>query len=445
MSADQDQNYFSDGLAEEIINLLAHTPGLKVIARTSAFAFRGKEEDIRRIGETLGVAAILQGSVRRAGSRVRVTAQLIDAAGGDHLWSERFDREMTDVFALQDEIASAVAAALKVRLTGKSADERTHEPNVAAYEAFLKGRHHYYQFSPDAFARAEQEFTRATELDATWAEPYAALGDLYFALAFYGWRPLEEMIPRSRAAARQALDLVPSHAMAHAVLGSIAGLHDYDWTEADEQFRALRAAESLPPNVRGLYAMFYLLARGRFDEASREMTKVSAEDPLNSFWRARRAWIFMNSDRYDEAIAEARNALELDASNYQARMMIALSLTFQGKLTEAREPAEEVFRIAAFDALNTGLLAGLLTRAGETERASEVLGALTGVVTIGMMAYHLVRGDIDAAIDWYQKDIEQRRPNAPMIAFAGWLKPLRASARWPAVARMMNLRESEGR
>jgi len=145
MSADKEQDYFSDGLAEEIINLLTRGSGLKVIARTSAFAFRGKEKDIRGIADALGVRTILQGSVRRAGSRIRVTAQLINAVDGDHFWSERFDREMTEVFAVQDEIAAAIASALKVTLTGKPAEAR-HEPNVAAYEAFLKGRHHYYQF-----------------------------------------------------------------------------------------------------------------------------------------------------------------------------------------------------------------------------------------------------------------------------------------------------------
>ena len=143
MSRDADDEYFSDGLAEEIINALAQVPGLKVIARTSAFAFKGKNEDIRKIAETLGVTNVLEGSVRRAGNRLRVTAQLIHAADGTHLWSQRYDREMTDVFAVQDEIAAAIAGALQVKLTGKPATARPHEPNLPAYEAFLKGRHQY--------------------------------------------------------------------------------------------------------------------------------------------------------------------------------------------------------------------------------------------------------------------------------------------------------------
>jgi TolB-like protein/Tfp pilus assembly protein PilF len=442
MSADKDQEYFSDGLAEEIITLLTRVPGLKVIARTSAFAFRGKEQDIRAIADALGVRTILQGSVRRAGARVRVTAQLIDAAGGDHLWSERFDREMTEVFGLQDDIASAIANALKVTLTGAGAGERAHEPNVAAYEAFLKGRHHYYQFSPEAFARAEEQFTRAAALDPVWAEPHAALGDLYFALGFYAWRPLDDMMARARSEAIKAVELVPGHPMAHAVLGTIAALHEYDWTNAEPHIRQARASDTLPLNGRLLCGAFYALALGRFDDALQELATAVAHDPLNAFWRARQSWILVCASRYDEAIVEARKALDFDPSNYQARMMVALALTFQGKLAEARAPAEEVYRTASFDALNTGLLAGLLARAGERDRANEFVATMSGAVPTGMMMYNLVSGDIDAALDWYQKDVEQHRPNAPMIAHAGFLTPLRRHARWPEVARMMNLTPS---
>ena len=443
MSADSDQEYFSDGLAEEIINLLAQVPGLKVIARTSAFAFRGKEQDIREIAGALGVTTVLQGSVRRDGSRLRVTAQLIDAAEGDHLWTERFDREMTEVFAVQDEIAAAIASALKVKLTAQPSPAREYEPKLAAYDAFLKGRHHYYKFSPEAFTCAEQEFTRAIALDPQWAEPHAALGDVYFAFGFYGWRPLDDVVQMARAEARKAVDILSSHPMGHAVLAAIAALRDYDWQEAEAQFAAATASGSLDPNGQMLCAMFYLLAAGRFEDAAREMSLAITQDPLNAFWRARQAWILLCGEKYDEAIAEARKALEFDHTNYQARMMIALSLTFQGELSEAREEVEEVFRLAPWDALGTGLLAGLLEKAGDKDHAAQLIPTITssGAAPVGMMMYHLVCAEIDAALDWYQKDIELRRPNAPMIAYAGFLRPLRASPRWPQIARMMNLRD----
>jgi TolB-like protein/Tfp pilus assembly protein PilF len=438
LSADKDQEYFSDGLAEEIINLLAKVSGLKVIARTSAFAFRGKEQDIREIASTLGVSTVLQGSVRRAGSRVRVSTQLIAAADGAHLWSDRFDREITEVFAIQDEIAGAIASALKVTLTGQSDAARSYEPNLAAYDAFLKGKHQYYQFSPEHFTSAEQEFMRAIQSDAQWAEPHAALGDLYFAMGFYGWRPLEEMMSRARDEARQALNLVPSHPLAHAVLGIVAAHHEYDWPTAEDHFGRVRASEFAHPNVH-LLSVFYLLSLGRFDAALAEVTKAIARDPLNSFWRARRTWVLSNANRHDEAIAEAKKALELDETNYQARMMMALSHTCQGNLALAREAAEAVYCTSAFDAFATGLLGGILSRLGEKERAAQVVATMTGAVTIGMTIHHLIAGEIEAALDWYQKDIEAHRPNAPMVAFAAWLEPMRASPRWATVAAMMNL------
>jgi len=438
LSADKDQEYFSDGLAEEIINLLAQVSGLKVIARTSAFAFRGKDQDIREIARALGVATVLQGSVRRAGSRIRVTTQLIDASDGAHMWSERFDRELTEVFAVQDEIAAAIAGALKVTLAGQSAAARSHDPTLAAYDAFLTGKHHYYQFSPEHFTSAEEDFRHAIQLDPHWAEPHAALGDLYFAMGFYGWRPLEDMIPHARDEARKALERVPSHPLGHAVLGIIAAHHDYNWQEADDQFRRVGSAEFVHPNVH-LLSLFYLLSLGRFDAALDEVAKAIAQDPLNSFWRSRRSWVLANANRYDESLAEARRALEFDETNYQARMMMALGHTCQGNLALALEAAEEVYRTAAFDAFGTGLLGGILSRLGEKRRAQQVVASMTGAVTIGMTMYHLVAGETEAALDWYQKDIEAHRPNAPMVAFAAWLAPLRASPRWAHVAGMMKL------
>lgn len=439
LSNDPDNEYFSDGLAEEILNVLSHVPGLKVTARTSCFAFRGKEQDIRTIAEALAVNSVLEGSVRRAGNRIRVTAQLINAADGYHLWSERFDRELTDVFEVQDEIATSIATALKVKLTDE-ASARSHQPNLPAYDAFLKGRHEYYRFNPEAFVHAEAYLKRAASLDPEWADPYSALSDLYFTLAFYGWRPLEEMMLQSRTAAHRALELNASDPMANAVLGLISALHDYDWNEAAERFAFVQATESLTPNVR-LYQLFYLIALGRFAEAKDAIAKAIAQDPLNSFWPSRLAWVFVCAEEYDDAIAAARKGLELDDRNYQAMLLMALALGFGGREAEALEVAEEMFRLAPFDSFGRGFLAALLKKSGAAQRAQEMIIAMTGALPIGMTLYHLVCGEIDEAIAWYRKDIEERRPNAAMIARAAYLKPMRENPKWPEIARMMNLPE----
>jgi serine/threonine-protein kinase len=439
MSREAGDEYFSDGLAEEIINALTEIPGLKIIARTSAFAFKGKNEDVRRIAEALGVTNVLEGSVRRAGNRLRISAQLIHAADGTQLWSQRYDRELTDVFAVQDEIAAAITGALKVKLTGGQAKARLHEPNLPAYEAFLKGRHHSYRYSPDAFELAEDYFKQAVALDPQWAGPHSALGYQYFLLGAVGLRPMIEMAPLARAEARRALDLLPSEPMAHAVLGAVAALHDYDWTEAEEHSKLVRASESLAPEVHDFYALFYLSPLGRFDEAIQERAKAITQDPLNARWRARQGFTLLCAERYEPAIVEAQKALELDDRSFWPHYVIAMSYFSQGKLVEAREPAEEAFRLAPWHPAGVGFLAGLRAQAGDRDLAEKLPATVPGTKPVVMAMYHLVCSEMDAAIDWYERAIEQRQPTAAIFASAGFLKPLRASPRWAKLAEMMNM------
>jgi tetratricopeptide (TPR) repeat protein len=246
------------------------------------------------------------------------------------------------------------------------------------------------------------------------------------------------MMPLARAEARKALELLPSEPMAHAVLGGVAALHDYDWKEAEEQFRLARTSESFPPDVRMGYAMFYLLPLGRFEEAMREGAIAIAQDPLNPTWRARHAWTLLCAEMYELAVVEARKALELDERSRTGHLGIALSYFFQGQLAEARQSAEEAFRVAPWNPLAVGFLAGLLVQAGEKERAGKLL-ELRGTMPTGMILYHVVCSEIDAALDWYERDIELREPGSAQLSSAGFLKPLRASPRWPKLAKMMNL------
>src|SRR5688572_8065275 len=230
MSRDADDEYFSDGLAEEVINALAQVPELKVIARTSAFAFKGKNEDIRRIAATLGVTNIVEGSVRRAGTRVRVTAQLIQASDGTHLWSQRYDREMSDIFAVQDEIAAAIAGALKLKLV--PASERR-MPSLPAYEAYLRYRSYQWQFTGEAAQRSRDCLEQSLALDPEFALPYVGLADYHLALAAVGGILSDEAMPRARELAQRALEIDPDLPEAHAMLGIIAGHYDYNWGEAE--------------------------------------------------------------------------------------------------------------------------------------------------------------------------------------------------------------------
>ena len=438
MSRGADDEYFSDGLAEEILNVLAHIPGLKVTARTSSFAFRGKEQDITRIAETLRVRTILEGSVRRAGSRIRVKAQLINGADGYHLWSERYDRELTDVFAMQDEIAAAIAGALQVKLTGRPATP-PHEPNLPAYEAFLKARHQFLKRSLEVPARTEEYYKQAIALDPQWADPHTALGGLYFILGAVGFRPLSEMAPLARAEARKALELVPSEPKAHALLGAIAASHDYDWREAGEHFR-LAGLPSLSPGSSRICRVF-LVPLVRFEEAIQERSKAIAQDPVNAVLHAQQAFTLVCAERYELAMVEARKALALADRSPLSHWAIALSHFVQGRSAEAREPAEEAFRQLPWHSGVIGFLAGLLVQAGEKERAEKLMATMRGMIPVGMIFYHLVCSEMDATIDWYERGIEQHQPLVVSYAYAGFFKPLRSSTRWPNLESMMHFPE----
>ena len=311
MSRDPDDEYFSDGLAEEIINVLAHVSGLKVIARTSAFAFKGKHEDIRGIARALDVTNILEGSVRRAGSRVRITAQLISAKDGTHLWSERYDRELTDVFAIQDDIASAIAAALEVTLAGTPA----YKPDPRAYDALQRGRYHRQRLVGAPLLSARECFKQAIALDGKYAAPHAELALTQLLLSINGEGAFKDIADAAGAEARRALDLDPSETNPHAVLGAIAAARDYNWTLAAEHFDKAVNGSSMSADARWAHACLYLLPLGRLHESVDQMQRAVDQDPLNVGWRGVLGSLLNCTEQYDRALEELRKALELDENH----------------------------------------------------------------------------------------------------------------------------------
>jgi len=445
MSADKENEYFSDGLAEEILNSLVRIPGLKVTARTSSFAFRGKEQDIRGIAEALDVKTILEGSVRKAGNRVRVTAQLINAADGYHLWSERYDRELTDVFAVQDEIAAAIAAALKLKLSGEAAPVHRHKPNLPAYEAYLKGRHYMLKATPEGWARGTEFVEQAIALDPRFAEPHVQLGGQYFVLWANGLRPGKEMVPLIRAEAQKAVDL--SDDSAHALLAMVAAASDYDWKEVDKHFQIAMAVAHALPEMNLAYALYFLVPAGRLQEAVTLMEKTVALDPLHVPLRSSFAICLMSAEMYDRAIEEARKGLEIDERLWLPYFALVLGYVAKGMTTEALAAAEKAYQMAPWHPRVIALLAGVLARTGERGRAEALIGQLSQaqgglVAPSGMVLYHLICGKIDAAADWYEKCIEQRDPVLVPWIRLPLARSLRMSPRWPKIAAMMNLPET---
>jgi eukaryotic-like serine/threonine-protein kinase len=448
MSGDKEQEYFSDGLAEEIINALVQVPGLKVTARTSAFAFKGRNAKVPEMAHELGVEHVLEGSVRKAGNRIRVTAQLIKASDGFHLWSERYDRDLSDIFAVQDEIAGAITAALKPQLSGSPEARKQYKPNVAAYEAYLKGTHHLFRRARGeegtaALQRARECYEEAIRLDPQFALPYAALAT-YYHIAASTYMDRSEAVARGRENARKALEIDPSMPEAHAWLGIFALVYDLDWQEAGRRFQLAMAHSPVAPLTRHWYGYFYLRPLGRGEEAVEQHRKALEEDPLNLIIRVGLATSLREAGRDQEAAAEARKVLEIEPNFFPALTLQAFDFTLEPP-EQALLFAERAYALFPEFGPSAGLLAGLLARAGNPARAADILNLeerKTNEYCCALAIYHLLCGEFEQAADWLEKAIARKEQMVTMLLLPRpWGPLLRRSARWPQLARKMNLAE----
>ena len=436
MSADKESEYFSDGLAEEIIHALAQVPGLKVAGRTSSFFFRAKDVEFAEIGRRLNVDHILEGSVRQAGKRVRVTAQLIKVADGFHLWSERYDREMTDIFAIQDEITHAIATELRMKLSPAPAP-RPYTPNLRAYEAYLKSRDYWFKPSQESLSRVKESVEHAIELDPKFALAYSMLGIYYTMLANLGIRPSREVIPLARAAELEALRVDPSLPEAHALLGVCDGI-DYEWRAAESRWRLAMAREPVSRDVRFWYGNHYLLPLGRIVEAVEAMTWGLELDPLNLMYRHHLALGLRHAGRPADAEAELRKILEVDENFPLALETFGAICAQQGRFEEGLSLTERAYGFIPWASPTVGQLAALLVRSGATSRADALIeklqnGEVCGAPA-GLAVFHAMRGEFDRAVEWAERAIDERHP-----LLVRTLRPLLDGPMWAALARKMNL------
>ena len=441
VSADKENEYFGDGLAEEIINALARVDGLKVIARTSAFSFKGKNVDVRHIAGMLGVTHVLEGSVRRSGERIRVTAQLVAAADGTQVWSERFDRPTTDVFAVQDEIAESITRALQVKLRGSSVDTRHYTPVLAAYESFLRGRAHLIQFTPDAWHRARTHFDQAIRLDPNFADPHAELALGHFISGMGGMRPMLEVTPRVRTEVELALALDPRDQRPRFLLGATALVQDFDWPTAASHFEVSMSAKDVSPYARWIYASLFLRGYARFDESSDEMARAVEQDPLNATWHAILAAHLIDTPRREQAIPAAMRATELEPDYFIAQHLLGEALWANGRKAEAVPRFELAHRQAPWNAVAVGWRAVTLWQLGERSAAEQLMSALgdAPMPLWGRVLYHLHTRDLEAAADWYQRMIDHRDPFCLVYAMGDVTLPLRQHPRWRTLREQMNL------
>ena len=348
LSPDKDQEYFCDGMTEEIIDALAKMNGFRVVARTSSFAFKGKQQDIREIGKKLNVATVLEGSVRKDGNRLRVTAQLNSVADGYHLWSETYERELKDVFAVQDEISRAIVDTLQLKLAGPARQSRPASANVEAYDLYLQGRYHWSRWRSEGAERAIEYFQQAIQKDPKYAAAYSGLADSYAWLGFFGALPPNEAMPKARQAALKALSIDDSLAAAHTSLGYVKSLHEFDWSGAEREFKRALQLNSGDSDAHFGYGITYLAPMRRLDEAVREMQTARDLDPLSPIANTYLglAYHFVGN-RADSAV-QLHKALELDPGFVEARLELAnLSIDqqnfkdFYSQLDLAKELAPE--------------------------------------------------------------------------------------------------------
>jgi serine/threonine-protein kinase len=415
---------------------------LKVIARTSAFAFKGQNTDVRRIAETLGVTNILEGSVRRAGTRIRVTAQLVAAADGTHLWSQRFDRDLEDVFAVQDDIARAVASALRVTL---GAARPAHVPTPDAHEALLKGRHHLFKLTPESQARSLEYLEKAVELDPGYAAAHAWLSEYFFGLVSGAAvvRPPDDAEAFARRAALRAVDLDPSCREAHAVLSGMAAEFDHDWVEAERRFVLATHGDAVPAEARRMCGFNYLLAAGRSWDAVGELELALRDDPLNTFIVMNLGVCLHAAGDAERAFACFSQALELDERNWLARANQGFWLLERGQMEDAARAFQLAQAVVPGSGLVMSWLAAIRTLTGDDAGARELLRGVESrshyEVGPALFSYYNLVHDFEKAAECGAQAIAQRSGAITFIAQFAFCRGLRASPYWPRLARLMNL------
>ena len=448
MSRDPDQDYFADGLAEELLNLLAKVPGLKVAARTSAFAFKGKNVKMSEIGSELGVATILEGSVRKSGDQIRITTQLINASDGYHLWSETYDRKLTDIFALQDEIARAVVGALKLKLLPgqepSSAERRT--ASTDAYLSYLEGRKLLSNTGREDWRRAQVAFRRALDLDPSFAPAWAGLGYARYSLNFFENKEDGRSKAEAMEEIEKAIALAPGLAEAYAARGSLRLMDRFDWKGARADFD--RALALSPGEPFALEQVGFLLQgwRGQMKEAVATLQKALARDPLNPTLVHDLGCLYL----FDGDLVRARQTFDREfglagrAASGSDIWPIYL-LLLEGKPKEALE-ASGTLEVEGWRYVGAALAEHALGHEPESVAALATLATpqFAYSLSVQVAQVHAFRGERDRAFEWLDRAFANRDPGMMRLKVDPLLRKLSGDPRYAALLKKMDLPAEDG-
>ena len=445
MSPDRDQECFCDGIAEELIAALTEVPGLRVAARTSAFQFKGQTRDARQIGQVLNVGTVLDGSVRTHKNRVRITVELVGTGDGYQLWSKRFDREMADVFEVQDEIAAAVVKTLQGQLTTNVPVVAPHTRDLDAYTTYLEGRYHWNKRTEEELETSVECFRGAIERDPGYAVAYAGMADAYVTLGTYGARPPKDVMSSAKAALEKALALDPALAEAYACRGCVRSVFDWSWAAGERDF--LRAIElnSSYPTAHHWYAINHLVPRARFKAAREGLQRARNLDPLALAIRTTVGMTAYFAEDYDGAVRELLRTIQLDEGFGMARAFLAAAYIEQGRYDDARGEMEVALRLCGRTPEILATLGYLYGRAGDAAAARGVLGELQRLsvdryVSPGRVAQvHVGLGEVTEALERLEKATAEHAADVAWLAVRPVFASLRTEPRFVSLLKQMGL------
>jgi serine/threonine-protein kinase len=453
LSPEADTEYFSDGLIEELIHGLTKIEDLRVVAWSSAARLKGQPYDVREIGRQLNVGTVLVGSVRSSCERLRVMAQLVDTADGRYLWSETYDRQMQDLFAIQEEISSAIVRTLRIKLMDRPGAPAVRHGayNLEAYNLYLKGRFQWNKRTAEGLKKGLEYAEQAIAVDPSFAPGYVGVADSLILLTEYGLMSPESSVPPARSAARRALEIDPGLAEAHASLALIRSIYDWDWVEAERHYR--RAFDLNPgyATAHHWYSVDYLTLLGRFDEALEEIELAEQLDPLSPIIREGEGFIFMVSKRFEEALEEYRQILEFDPFFYKAYTSMGRAYTQMGRYDEA-------IGMLLKGKLLSGDVPNILGALGQTYalagRRSEALRVLDELDRLSQSRYvpatsfamiHVGLGEKERALEWLEAGLQRHETALSSLRVHPAYDPLRGEPRFKALLETLGLADPPGR
>jgi len=445
-SADPENEYFSDGITDELITALAKVEGLWVASRTSVFALKDLREDVRALGARLNVSAVIEGTVRKSGNRIRITVQLTNVADGRNLWSERYDREMADVFAIQDEIAGTIVRTLRSTLLGELGDPTPvrYTANVRAYSLYLKGRFWWNRRSQAAIKEGIRFFEQAIQEDPGYALAYSGLADSYALDLDYRGEPVIQGMERAAAEARKAIALDETLAEAHTSLGWVTFIYDWDWVGAGREFS--RAIELNPRYATAhQWHSWFLVAMGRFDEALAEGRAAIDLDPLSVSIRRSMGWLQYYARHFDAALENLRRALAMNPTSEETHRLLGLVYAQQGLYDEATASFREAVSNSEGDMLSFAGLGHVAALRGRTDEARAVLKELEErqrtryVSPVALAMIQVALGEVDAWFDLLEKAHQDRRGWLAYLKIEPILDPLRSDPRFQLLLERMRL------